>query len=457
MTEELFPYQREGATWLAGRKTALLADDMGLGKSAQVVAACDAVNAKRVLVLCPASARMNWVREFEKFSTQKRESLVITTKRSAGTSDLTVCSYDLAQDLAAKCLENVDVLVLDECHFLKSTSAKRTKAVLGKQGLVRKARRVWAVSGTPAPNHPAELWPLLKTFGVTELNYEDFVRRYCTVFDSGFGIQITGTRLERIPELRGVLARTMLRRKKEEVLKQLPPIHFTDEVIEPGEVILEATNFSHYCLPDRTDELAEIIAREEELIEKALGVTDRNPERPATLGAEALEALANSVSTLRRYVGLQKVEPVANMVTEELVIGRYDKLVMFAIHRDVIDQLHHRLKKFNPVVIYGATTSEARQANIDRFQKDPSCCLFIGNILAAGTAITLTAANHVMFVEQDWVPGNNSQAAMRCHRIGQTKPVIVRFVGLANSVDARVSQVLRRKTADLTKIFDHRE
>lgn len=453
MIDSLFEYQVSGSRWLATRKTAFLADEMGLGKSAQVVAAADLIDAKRILVLCPASARANWVREFEKFSDRKRAANIVVSKKKISTPELTVCSYDLAKELLDA--DPFDLLVLDECHYLKSKEAKRTKAVLGKHGLVRRASRVWALSGTPAPNHPGELYPLLKTFGLTEFNYDEFVRRYCTYFENAFGLQITGARIERIPELKGVLAKTMLRRKKEDVLKDLPPIRFTDEVVEAGEVDLWDTAFKTYLLPDTTDKLRAKLIAEEELAEKAVEVAvDLQASGKITSrGVQTLEAMAQSVSTLRRFVGLQKVEPIANMVAEELMLGAYDKIVIFAVHKDVIKQLERRLKKFKPVVVYGATSSEFRQAHIDRFQTDPNCCIFIGNIQAAGTSITLTAAHTILFAEQDWVPGNNAQAAMRCHRIGQKNPVVVRFVGLANSMDSKVSSVLRRKTADLVRIF----
>jgi SNF2 family DNA or RNA helicase len=128
--------------------------------------------------------------------------------------------------------------------------------------------------------------------------------------------------------------------------------------------------------------------------------------------------------------------------------------VIFAIHRDVIENMRVGLRQFGAVCLYGGTDPEKRQKNIDRFQNNPKCRVFIGNIHAAGTAITLTAAHHVTFIEQDWVPGNNAQAVMRCHRIGQENPVSVRFIVLDGTLDAKIGYILKRKTADLTHIFD---
>ncbi len=171
-------------------------------------------------------------------------------------------------------------------------------------------------------------------------------------------------------------------------------------------------------------------------------------------GLEVLKGLAKSISSLRMYTGLQKIDPIAELVKEELALGAYEKIVIFAVHREVINNLRVKLRDFDPVTLYGGTPPEKRQKNVDRFQKNKKCRVFIGNIQAAGTAITLTAANQVLFAELDWVPGNNAQAAKRCHRIGQDKPVFVRCVGLADSYDERLSQILKRKTIELTELFE---
>src|ERR1700674_4234287 len=167
MEFDLLPYQVEGAVWLAGQKTGLLADEMGLGKSAQAIVACDAINAERILVVCPASARINWEREFKRFSTQQRTTTVLSTGGKTPLGALTICSYELATRKGTNTLlraVNWDVLILDEAHYLKTPDAQRTHAVYGKKGLVRSAKRTYALTGTPAPNNASELWTLLYTF-----------------------------------------------------------------------------------------------------------------------------------------------------------------------------------------------------------------------------------------------------------------------------------------------------
>lgn len=447
---DLFDFQIRGSKWLAERNVALLADEMGVGKSAQLVHACDLVNAKRILIVCPAVGRENWTREFRLFSPNFRAfQVVLDGKSPISAAHSIIISYDLAIKVKIPC--EFDVLILDEVHMCKSLDALRAKRIFGKEGLVRQSKRVWAASGTPAPNHPGELWILLYSFGATNLKYDAFVETYCKTYPSNFGIKICGAKPDMIKDLKKKLNSVMLRRKKEDVMSELPPIMYSDLVVEPGEVDLDIeSSFIQYVYPvDRTQFLFNKMREERALLEGVVGATGLGKD-----GLMGLNALAKSVSTLRRYTGLQKVKPIIELVTQELTDKAYEKVVIFAIHRDVIEGLRVGLRKFRPVTLYGGTAPNTRQSNIDKFQNNRLTRVFIGNIQAAGTSITLTSAHHVVFLEVDWVPGNNAQAAMRCHRIGQTKPVSVRFIGLSDSIDERITQVLKRKTKELTAIFD---
>lgn len=447
---ELFPYQQTGAKWLASMHHALLADDMGLGKSAQVIHAADLIGAKRLVIVCPAAARINWLREFERFSSVKRKIVVVETAKTPVThGDTVIISYDLA--MRRTDLGEFDLAVADESHFLKSLEAKRTAAILGSAGIIHKSKRFWAISGTPAPNHVGELWPLLYTFGITPLTYWKFIEHYCATYEGLHGTVVAGTRMDKIPEIKTLLGKIMLRRKKEEVMKELPEIFFQDVVVEPGPVNLDTEiSFIKYVFPkDNKDLLDKRLAHELQLVESAAKTVGFSRD-----GMKVLEGLANSVATLRRYTGLQKLQSAADIIEQELENNAYDKIVLFAVHQSVIEGLRQRLKKFGAVTLYGQTNLETRQKNIDAFQNKPHCRVFIGNIKAAGTAITLTAASQVAFIEQEWTPADMAQAAMRCHRIGQTRPVFVRFFSLSNSIDEKITAALKRKTRELTEIFD---
>lgn len=457
---KLFDYQSTGADWLRERKTALLADEMGLGKSAQAITAASKINPLRVVVLCPAVARENWDREFRRFSDRPWRSDIIFSRSEPRRldADLIISSYNLADELARglRDTERIGVLILDEAQFLKSTESKRTQVTLGRGGLVRRADRVWALSGTPAPNHAAELWPILFTFGQTKLSYPEFVERYCTTYSfkpprGETRIQITGTKPERIDELRAILDPIMLRRRKVDVLKDLPSITFSDIVV-PANAIDYEIQYVQWTHPyDRRAELEALVDKERKLV---TAICEASPSWRQEFNG--LSGVMNSVAGLRRYTGLQKVDGIADLVAQELENGDYAKIVIFAIHQGVIEGLRHKLRRFKPVTLYGQTPAAKRQINVDKFQKNPKCRIFIGNIQAAGTAITLTSAHNVLFAEQSWVPGENAQAAMRCHRIGQERPVFVRFAGLANSIDAKVASTLRRKTRELMHLFDGR-
>lgn len=452
----LFSFQREAVDWLKERRFALLALDMGLGKTAVSITAADEAQVTRICVVCPAAARINWFREFELFSKHDRPFTTVWTRTPEAHEVFSpwhsvISSYDLVQYIPED--QHFDLLILDESHFLKSIDAKRTRAVFGKNGLVRRSKKVWCLSGTPAPNHPAELWPMLFTFNLTTLSYDEFVERFCTSYSVGnFQKRITGAKTNQIPELRKILGKIMYRKTKEDVNHQLPPITFQHFFVEPGPVDYEIEYIQYIWPDDNRARLFAEIEKEKALLETMLKATKayHHPDLPL----KAMEGIFKSVATYRRFTGLQKVEPVAQLVREELENNAYDKIVIFAIHQGVIEGLRTKLSKFGVVSLYGNTPPKKRQKNIDRFQKDKRTRVFVGNIHAAGTAITLTAASQVLFVEQDWVPGNNAQAAMRCHRIGQKRPVFVRFVALSNSIDEKVMSIVKQKTMQLSQIFD---
>lgn len=435
----LSPYQEEGVQFLAQRNFALLADDMGLGKTAQLISAADYIGAQNILVICPAVARINWQREFSEFSIYSRNFKVCTTL-SDEITDHCIVSYDYATE-NFELLKGIpwDLVICDESHFIKEPEAKRTVRIYGKNGIIRVADRLWCSSGTPAPNHAGELWPLLYTFGKTALSHEDFIHRFCktrpTFYGGKRGIKIDGTKAEAFPEIKSMLSTVMLRRLKKDVLKELPPVSFET-------VYVEGTS-----LPETIAFDLSIIKREEGYLVEAMAIAGDQL-------SFVLERIGSSVSVLRRYVGLQKVKSVAEMVKRELSDNAYEKIVIFAVHTDVIAHLKSELSDFGAVVINGKTPQKDRQDAIDSFQNDKATRVFIGNIKAAGTAITLTAAHQVLFVEKTWSPGEIAQAIDRVNRRGQTLPVTVRSAVLADSLDEKVDAVLTRKTRELTEIFN---
>jgi SWI/SNF-related matrix-associated actin-dependent regulator 1 of chromatin subfamily A len=421
---DLYPYQQEGAAWLAERPRALLADEQGLGKTAQAVAACDTTLSGNgnIAIVCPASVTETWRREFARFSKYSHRVLVE--------------SYDKIARGAWGNVNDLDCLILDECHYLKTPTAKRTCAIFGEKcdgvgGLVERADRVILLSGTPVPNHPAELWPALRALAPETITspksgkpytYWQFVAKYCKTRDNGFGIQIVGAKNH--DKLAEALKPFMLRRLKADVLKDLPPIRY-DTLYLGGRIPIEMKG------SPEAERIRDTIERD---------------------GIAGLKAIASHVATLRRLTGLAKVALVVDWVKTWLECGD-GKIVLFAQHREVIEALHQGIgAKLMPLT--GDTPAAVRQKIIDRFQNDPRERVFIGQLQAAGTGITLTASSDVVFVESSWTPAENSQAAMRVHRIGQANACMIRFATLAGSIDEQIQRVVARKTEDISRVLD---
>lgn len=449
---ELKPYQVDAALFLAARKRALLADDMGVGKSAATVRACDQIGAQRILVLVPASGRRNWLAEFAKFSDRERLGCAIMHgKVDQLPAGIVVCSYDLlARVNARKALLAVDwdVLVLDECHYLKQRTAKRTKAVYGRRSdagegsLAAKAKRVWCLSGTPAPNNVSELWTHLHAAGLYAKTWYEFVGEFCTGFESDYGFRITGTK--NADRLKAILAPWVLRRTKDDVMAgELPPVTFESVYLEPGPVDIGLHFMGWLGGQSVADFHAEMERQNAALKDIMLGARGDVPP--------GLITLMSGTAQLRRYVGLSIVQAYIDRVRIELAAGEIDKLVVFAHHAAVIEAIRAGLAEFNPVTLHGATPPGKRERNIAKFQTNPKCRVFVGNLVAAGTAITLHAACRLDFVEMSWVPGENKQAAMRIHRVGQTRACRVRFFGCAKGIHRDIADTCARKTAELVK------
>lgn len=401
MTEALFNYQAEGAAWLAPRRFGYLADEQGLGKTAQAIRAADLAWAERVCVVCPASAVENWRREIQRWS--------------LGFWEADVLSYDGA---VRRGLPAADTYVIDEAHFLKTASTKRTKRCLGVGSPLRDAARVWALSGTPAPNHVGELFTWLTFMGAArDMSYRQYLDRYTHWQMTDYGPKVWKNRADAMPDLKARMDRVFLRRLKSQVLKDLPPVRW-------GDITLSGKSEGHFD---------KVLADHIELSD-SLPVEDEH------------------IARLRREIGELKAPALAAYLADELD-GSEGKLVVFAWHKAVLDVLEHRLQGFGVARIDGSVPAAKRQGEVDRFQGDANCRVFLGNIAAAGTAITLTAASNLVFAELAWTPGDNAQAAMRVHRIGQSQPVLIRTATLKGSIDEAVNQVLARKTRALDEVL----
>jgi len=446
---QLEDYQLEGAQFLAERKDAFLADEPGVGKSAQAIHACDRVGARNILVLVPASVRVNWLREFEKFSPFDRPGRAIMDGKARPANGVTVCSYDLLRDkplLKSLAARQWDVLILDEAHGLKERTAGRTRIVYGRKAdgvkcLAERAAFRWRLSGTPAPNHVDELWTHLHAAGVYSGNYHQFVTDFCTGFTSDYGFRITGTK--NAETLKQLLAGFMLRRKKDDVIPTLPPIEFEHREVEPSLVDTEVY-FPETLIAGNEYLFADLKAQNEALA----GVRGRGDDV-----LDHLRELATSTGTLRKYIGLSKVPGYLDVVRPELKARKFDKVLIGAWHVDVLQWLHRELKEYGAVMLFGGTPAEKRQHILDKFRTNRACRVLLCQV-KVGIGFNATPAYRVDILEPSWVPAENKQFIDRVHRKGQDGAVTARFFGCNKSVDADITRALANKARELAKVFE---
>lgn len=428
---DLIPAQVEGAQFLASRKAALLADKPGFGKTAQAVRACDFVEAQRIIVVTTASARANWLDEFRKWARRERRGFLIYTGRDripAG-AQIVVVSWSLVSQAAVLkdlCWFKADALILDEAHYAKTPSAARTKAVYGQ--LAKTAAHVWCLTGTPVTNTPLDLYPMFRAlFPMTKpggMTYEAFLGRYVATKPMWFGGRRVDvpTGAKNTDELAAALKPIMLRRDGD---KELPPIRYNTVLVECDDATTTETSLSA------------------ETVRQVLDAA----ERGATMDVDM------HLGSLRRVTGVLKARAAGQLVRDDLD-GGLDKIVVFFWHKEVGAELAAALAEYGAVGIDGSTPADKRVDAVHRFQNDPECRVFLGQIAAAGEAITLTAANQCLFVEASFTPAHMAQAVRRIFRRGQTRPCLCRVAALRGSIDEALMRIVTRKVGTIREILE---
>jgi SWI/SNF-related matrix-associated actin-dependent regulator of chromatin subfamily A-like protein 1 len=433
------PYQKAGIAFILGRLGSIVGDEMGLGKTVQAIGAINADPAIRtVLVICPMSLKLNWRNELNKWSSRSPEIFVFPEQRlefgalADGAVRIVVCNYDQLKKLPL-CVW--DLVVIDEAQYVKNPKAKRTELV---KAIADRSKRRILLTGTPLPNRPLELWSLLQIADPEDWDPAGFskghpvgpgqgagffryAKRYCDAKQvshgrSGSHWDFTGS--SNLNELQEKLRSTcMVRRLKKDVLKDLPPkrrqiIALNAPVSDSEHETFDSLNLSY-------DDAIEVLTRD--------------------------RVAFTELSKARHVTALAKVPSAIEHITDAL--DGTDKLIVFAHHLDVIDELEKGLFGHGVVTITSATCPEERQRNVERFQTDPSVRIIIGSIGAMGVGHTLTASSHVIFVEQSWVPAEMSQAEDRAHRIGQLDSVLIEILVSDGSVDANIMQTVIAKQA----------
>jgi SWI/SNF-related matrix-associated actin-dependent regulator 1 of chromatin subfamily A len=424
---ELKPFQRAGVSYLLERRRAFLADEQGLGKTIEALAAVEAAGAYPAVVVCPASLKLNWLRELERWLPQ-RSAVTLSGNGGAGRApadaDITVVNYDIvAARLQELCALAPQALVLDESHYCKNAAAKRTQAVQRLSAVIPREGLVLALSGTPVTNRPAELISQLRILG----RLEDF--------GSGarFGARFRGpdAHLRLHWHLR---ARCFVRRLKADVLPQLPA---KTRAVVP----VELDNEAEYRLAER-----DLVAW---LRSQPLDLRELDAKVAAALRAERLVRC----NALKLLAARGKLHAALAWIHDFCSSG--ERLVVFAGHREIQRAV---LDRFPAALhILGEDSAAARDSALSAFQEGQASeanQLIVCSIEVAGHGLTLTRSSNVAFLELGWTPAKHDQAEDRCHRIGQQDAVNAYYLLAAETIDETISTLLERKRALIGAVTD---
>jgi SWI/SNF-related matrix-associated actin-dependent regulator 1 of chromatin subfamily A len=448
---ELWPFQRADIEYALRRRNTLIGDQPGLGKTPVAICFANEIKAKRVLVVCPANIRIQWVKRIREWTTMPWPYTVhpiLNSKHGVHpTAEWSVVSYDLARTEAIhKALLNgkYDLLILDEAHYLKDIGARRTRTIFGGgvahhlEPIAERCDRVLALTGTPLPNRPREAYTLARNlcFDAIDWASEDSFRER---FNPSMRIErvdpVTGRtkiyideRSGRHAELQNRLrSHFMVRHLKREVMPQLKlPVYDLIQVEETGAV------------------------------KQALAAESLLDIDPENLEGADVEVLGH-IAVVRRMMGIALAPQVADYV-DMLIDGGEEKLVVFAWHIEVLNILEKQLGRHGLIRIDGSTGALKKQRLVDQFRTDPSIQIALGNILSMGTGTDglQDVSCHGLIAEPSWTPGENIQCFDRLDRGGQGRAVQGDIFVAPNSVAERVLASALRKAQVTHKALDWR-
>lgn len=433
---EPYGYQKEGILFGLAKRRLLIGDEPGLGKTLQSIGIVDCANAYPCLVICPSSLKINWQREFEKFTDKKALVLDNSTRTSwpyllgMGMFHVAVVNYESLRKYfvwdinGGKTFTLKDVVfsrdinvfrsvIMDESHRLKDPSAQQT---MFTRGIVEGKEWRILLSGTPVVNHSQDLVSQLAIMGRL---VPDFGGRGKFLADYGEN--------ENLTELSGRLYdRCMIRREKAKVLTELPDKQRTD-------LYVEISNRDEYDLA-----AADLAAYLREYTE----CTDRDIRRKMRM-----EALVKFM-TLRSLASKGKVKQATDFIKNFLANGK--PLIVFCSLKDIVRELQ---KQFPYAVsVTGSDSMAEKQAAVDAFQSGEAQ-LIICSIKAAGVGLTLTASSNVAFVEFPWTYADCCQCEDRAHRIGQKNNVNCYYLIGRSTIDPVLYNIIHKKRSIANQIM----
>lgn len=437
-------YQKPAIERLLANTRYILADDMGLGKTTSSVIAAEESGAKKVLVVCPASLKINWKKEISNYS--KEKILIVEGRKWGSTFKYYIINYDIlknfhitakeekdlekkeeevSDDLKLLLNEKFDLAIVDEAHMISHAEAKRTKLL---NDLLETIPKVWLLTGTPMTSRPINYYNLLKIVdSPVALNWQHFVKRYC----KGFRFKVNGRTIwntsghANLDELRERTKSHVLRRMKTEV-GDLPPKTITQIYLE-----LKSTFYN-----EELEEFMRITKdnKNKATLAKQSGNKDERDENVSTVLGRLMK--------VRQVLAYEKIPYTCELIDKALELDK--KVLVFTNFTMTLDMLHEKYMK-NSVVLDGRMSKEKKQESIDKFQNDPKIRVFFLNIIAGGVGHNLTAAEVVIMNDLSFVPGHHLQSEDRAYREGQKFNVTVYYPIFENTIEQIVYNIVQSK------------
>ena len=419
-------HQKEAIEKLAGSKRFILADDMGLGKTTSTIIAALESGAKKVLIVCPASLKVNWMREIQNYSDK---SVFISEGKTFSTEhDFVIVNYDILKnfhDLKDKnnsliLKSNFDLIILDEAHYVQNAQAQRTKLI---NNLCKKVDKLWLLTGTPMTSRPMNYFNLLHLIeSPVAQNWMAFAIRYCQGYQFKAGNRkvwnVTGA--SNLEELRDRTSRQVLRRLKTDVL-DLP-----EKIITPIYLRLKS---KHY----------------EGLMGEYYNWYDNKKEE-----SNSLTIQFSKLMKVRQVIAEEKINETIELA--ENILSQDKKVIIFTNFTDTLHKIHEHFGK-QSVYLDGSCSNAQRQYAVDQFQENDKVKVFVGNLKAAGVGITLTAAEAVIMNDLSFVPGDLSQAEDRAYRYGQKNTVLVYYPIFENSIEGIIYDMVNNKKKNIETVM----
>jgi SWI/SNF-related matrix-associated actin-dependent regulator 1 of chromatin subfamily A len=411
-------HQKLAIEKLAGSKRFILADDMGLGKTTSTIIAALETGAKKTLIICPASLKINWQREIENYT--DRSVYIAEGKHFSTEHDFVIVNYDILKnfyDLKDKensliTKSNFELIIIDEAHYIQNGQAQRTKLV---NSFVKSVDKLWLLTGTPMTSRPMNYYNLLFLIeSPVAQNWMAYAIRYCQGYQFKAGNRkiwnVSGA--SNLEELRDRTSRQVLRRLKTEVL-DLP-----DKIISPIYLRLKSKLY-------------------EGLMGEYYDWYKNKKEESSSLTVQF-----SKLMKVRQVIAEEKINDTIELAQN--IIDQDKKVIIFTNFTDTLQKIHSHFGK-QSVYLDGSCTKPQRQYAVDQFQENDKIKVFVGNLRAAGVGITLTAGEAVIMNDLSFVPSDHDQAQDRAYRYGQKNSVSVYYPIFENTIEGVIYDMLSKK------------